>query len=402
MKRLWCCVVGASVLGAPLVARAASLSGILLYMSDFRGFPNAIGPTADNPDFPHADRWRTLVIRGDPTFGLAVFSGLPPESLQGAPLNGLDFSIELPLVDGDNEFTLVAEPGVVFSGEEHDAFVLNLYFDGVLERPGISVLLPSNPAPYGSPVTPNRHDFLYPLSFVGKIEARAAITYEDGVVRVSVTGVSFLDKDQFIPDLNLVDRYALRRGGEADALGVLRLSVEPAPSGAGPVVGPGPQGFGVLPGGGSTTSGGGFLGRDTGIGNPGMVGHGSGAPNVTGDYELPRPNAGAPNAPGAGQPFWRAAAPPTPLDDTEPSVTPLQSPTPEQTLTPAGTTTLASRTATPSPGAHGTTSPTVGSQGTPSAAVTPTGPTPAHELTASPAARTAPVATPTPAARKRL
>ena len=241
-------LLGACVLIAlPLPSPGASLSGILIYMSDHFGMPNSQVQTSDNPDNPHANRWRTGVSPTvDLTFGLAVYNGLPPDSLATNPVNFPDFSIEIPLAEGENDFTLVAEPGEAFE-QEHEAFVLNLYFDDSINRPGLSVMFPTGGDVFGNTPVPNRWDFVYPFGFKGHDPTKPSAIYDDGSVKVSVLGVSMLSPSetaQIVPNLDRVQKYVVAPGdGKTDVIGALRLQVDPSvdPN----VIGGGPTGLPV-------------------------------------------------------------------------------------------------------------------------------------------------------------
>jgi hypothetical protein len=163
------------------------------------------------------------------------------------PVNFPDFSIELPLDDGENDFTLLGEPGPITWSDDYQRFVLNLYFDGSFDAPGISVLFPRFAPPEGAPPSENRApDAIYSFD-LALVQAEPSMVYDDGVSRVSVSAVSFLPPERFV-SVNLVDRYTLAPGGQPDGIGTLRLFVEPS-TGERPVVGPGPTGFGPLTGG---------------------------------------------------------------------------------------------------------------------------------------------------------
>ena len=59
-------------------------------------------------------------------------------------LPGADVIVEIPLHDGENDFTLVGQPGITTAVDLYERYAINLYFDRVLDYPGIAVLYPRN------------------------------------------------------------------------------------------------------------------------------------------------------------------------------------------------------------------------------------------------------------------
>ncbi len=233
-----------SLLFFPAAAPALSISGIMIYSTDDFGNPN--GWDDVNQQYVHGQLWRTRL--GGIWYGLGVLSGLPPQSLAVPPLNAPDFSVEIPLVEGENDFTLVGEPGPLTETDSYERFALNLYFDGVLDHPGISVLFPRRASRGGDPPTPNRSETLYALS-LAPVQVAPETTYSDGTDTVSVTAVTFLPPQSFGADVDLVSPEAPVANGNSDWIGVLKINVEgPPPASApyAPVVPP--SAFGVMPG----------------------------------------------------------------------------------------------------------------------------------------------------------
>jgi hypothetical protein len=240
-----------------VAAFAVTLSGVMIYSTDHYGNPNAWNAQKDY--FAHGQLWRTLL--GGDWYGLGLLAGLPPANSDAPVLNAPNFAIQLPLAEGENDFTLVGEPSVLTRQDDFSHFALNLYFDGVVDRPGISVLFPRYSPRGGSPPLPNVAPVMYALSLAG-VTAPADSTYTDGVDRVSVMAVSFLPPEKFGADYDKVSAQAVLpssaspgpNGTGADGLGgfdyvgVLKINVEglgAASAPAAPVV---PRALVVMPG----------------------------------------------------------------------------------------------------------------------------------------------------------
>lgn len=207
----------------------------MVYSTDRYGNPNAWNAQKDY--FAHGQLWRTQL--GGDWYGLGLLAGLPPANSDAPVLNAPNFAIQLPLSEGENDFTLVGEPSVLTRQDEFSDFTLNLYFDGVLDRPGISVLFPRYSPRGGSAPLPNVASVMYALS-LARVTAPADSTYTDGVDRVSVLAVSFLPPEKFGVDYDKVSAQAVMpssaspgpNGTGADGLGgfdyvgVLKLNVE--------------------------------------------------------------------------------------------------------------------------------------------------------------------------------
>jgi hypothetical protein len=358
---------------------AASVSGIMIYSADDFGFPSGT-VTHDHPETPEFHMWRTRAQPGR-WHGLGVLPGPVPESLAARPMNFPDFSVELPLEEGVNEFTLVGEPGPITWGDDYQRFVLNLYFDGIFERPGISVLFPRFAPAQGAEPTENRSpETLYSFE-VTRLSGEPAMVYDDGVVTVSVLGVSFLPPERFI-SVNVVDKYVLAPGGEPDGIGVMRLLVEYSGHDR-PVVGPGPAAFGGprgniprarLQGGGAGAP---LI--------PAPVGRGSVPANVAGEHRLHNGETLAEVADADADPesydedFWVGGE----GEDEASALTPEPAATPTADATaPAGT----SPTARPTSAATGS---VTASAGTPTPKVTPKRTPAGHEAGTSTPAPTA-------------
>ncbi len=375
----------------PPSARAASISGILLYAADGFGTPNGYA-TYDACSNIEAQLWRTAAA--GKWHGLAVYLGLPPESLSGPPLNARNFLVEIPLNEGDNSFTLVGEPGPLTATDEYERFAINLYFNGDTENvPGLSALFERYAAPMGSPVTQNRSHCIYTLS-LNEVQGKPDLVYDDGVERVTVTAASFLSQERFDPDWNfdLVGRHTFGPSGTRDWIGVLRVFVEPSVSavdaGAAPraIIPAQPRtGFG---------SGAGFAPAAM----PGLA-----AP-AAGGNELPstnRPQAGGPSSARASDlgsvpttariPRAQAHSEETQPEAEERATSATPAGTPSPPASPATPGRSPAKTQSPSPGYRGTPTP-------PSSSHAPTaGATPATPRTSAASPRTSVPATPTPA-----
>ena len=370
MSRWIYAVIASTMLCCSSAVNAASISGIVLFSTDDFGNPSGHITLEDGAEV-EAHLWRTLI--GPKWYGLFVWAGLPIESLATRPLNAPNLMVEIPLIDGENDFTIVGEPGPLTTGDDYDRFSINLYFDGVLDHPGISVLFPRHGSPNGDAPTVSRANFLVSLGVDKVFNVRPSAFYDDGLVRVSVQAVSFS-----LSDIDIASPLILAKSGREDFLGLLKVFVEPSAGGA-PIapIGPGPEGFGVQPGigvPGAIPQPGGPIGAPMGLGgNPAVL-----------DPGAPLPNQAV-----------RGNAHPTPAIATGNAET---EPTAEATAN--GTTTPVAGTLTPSAAARGTTSPTVATQktltpaGTPGAATA----TPHAAGTGSPTAAK-PAATPTPHSR---
>ncbi len=360
--RLLCCsLVGLATLVFAAPLRAVSISGILIYSTDDFGNPNGYETMAS--DHFQAQAWRTLSRPGLELYGLGVAAGLPPESVSEPFLNFPDFSVELPLDEGENYFTVFAEPGPLTATDDFQRFLVNVYFDGNLEEPGLTVLFPRFAEPDGSPVTEARpnDDQWYGLN-LQKGATPPSTFYDDGLHRVSVLRASLLSPERANISVDRVSSHAMSAGGDGDWIGVLVLSAEPSESfGAGGGV-PAPLGGTGSGGGGGAVGGGGApVGGRAGYIPPGAIGQPIGSQPDRGVYDDSAASAG-----GAGGDFWHSgdAVNRTP-EETDGTPTPedvaaqmTASPaagktvgTPQPTGTPAsttsaGTTTPAARTPT--------------------------------------------------------
>lgn len=216
-------------LAASNKSAAVSVSGILLYAADSFGTPNGYA-TYDACANIEAQLWRT--VAAGRWHSLAVYVGLPPESLSGPPLNGRNFWVEIPLNEGENAFTLVGEPGPLTATDEYERFAINLYFNGNTEAvPGLSGLFERYAAPMGGSLSSNRSHCIYSLA-LNEMQGKPDLVYDDGIERVTVTGASFLPQDRFDPDwkFDLVGPQRFGPSGARDWIGVLRLFVEPSVS----------------------------------------------------------------------------------------------------------------------------------------------------------------------------
>ena len=389
MKR-WLITVVLGVLALPVTARAVSLSGIVLYAADDFGNPNGVKTILNN----ELDAQLWLTAPNGNWYVLGVWTGLPPDALRVAPLNNpRDFSVEYPLTEGENDFTLLGQPGPLTRGDDYLRYAVNLYFDGNLDQPGISVLFPRNSPPDGSPPSVNKANpgNIYSLSLQSlNIDPQTLTAYDDGVDRVTVSAASFLPPETFGVDFDLVSPHQLAPSpvgsdNAADYIGVLKIMVEADATGdSGPARGPGPGGFGLLPAAPISQA---AHGPDIPIG---------GAAANTG--QMPQ----LPTRRDRDAPVDAVAAPAAAAADADAG----EQPTPQETLTPglaptaAQSTTAASRTGTPDADAKGTPAPEM--QGSPTPAVTGAAVTPTPQQTGGARQRATGGAarTPTPVAGK--
>jgi len=349
-------LAGALSLAPP--AGAVSVSGIVLYAATDFGDPNGFKTLEGEIQ---AQLWRTML--GGDWHGLGVWNGLPPESFGTPPLNGPDFMVEIPLTDGENDFTLVGQPGTNTRYDEYERFAINLYFDSNLDQPGISVLFPRNNVPAGSPPSPNRSELIYSLG-LNQVNAAPQMVYDDGANSVSVIAVSFLPPETFGRDVDLVSAQRLAPSDASDPngsdyLGVLKLMVGPssAPSGQAPP-GSGAPGAGIIPSG--IADSGTIHGPDIPIAgpHPQLI-----DPQATGDHAAAGAAEVRPEMAMAGgeaertPPVVGTATPgtPTPATSPRPKVTGSVSPTADSggTATPVAT----GSPTTPTPHASTTTTP---------------------------------------------
>jgi hypothetical protein len=361
MRHLFCALAVASWFLVPAAGSAVTISGIVLYATDDFGNPNGFNTLAR--DELQAQLWRTAL--GGDWHVLGVWSGLPPQSLSVPPLNGPDAMIEIPLAEGETDFTILGQPAGNTRDDTYDRFAINLYFDDVYDHPGISVLFMRNNSPSGSPTTPNRSDRLYSLG-LSQVKFTPQSTYDDGIDTVSVTAVSFLPPETFGLDVDLVSAQAIMPSGPndpngSDFVGVLKITVEPdvAPD-VQPVARPGVQGYGAIPRG--IADSGTLHGADVPIGDgmPHMLGQ-AGQAGMAGDPRAVAPaNGGEPGEAGAEEPT--AAQTGTPAGTRTPgrtpspnATTPSVSPSVSVAVSPTPQATGKGTTPTPqsSPGPHG-------------------------------------------------
>jgi hypothetical protein len=275
-SRLWQACSGVLLCVAALSVaqpvRAVSISGIMIYATDDFGNPN--GYESYNGVF-QAQMWRTLVNPGIEWYGLGITSGLPPKSVDGAFLNFPDFSVDLPLDEGENYFTLFAEPGPLTETDEYQRFLVNVYFDGNMEDPGISVLFPRFAEPDGTTVTPARPNDDQKWGFnLQRLTSTFQSFYDDGAYRVSVLRASLLPPVRASISVDRLTSHSLTPGGvDADWIGTLVLTVEPSESfGAGGGVPAPASGSGTGTGRAAGFGGAGGVGGNPGYIPPGAVG----------------------------------------------------------------------------------------------------------------------------------
>jgi hypothetical protein len=235
-------------LGVRSIAEAASITGIMIYSADWMGKPIGFDPETGNIE--RGQLWRTA---SHPMwYGLGVLRDFPPESLQGPLLNAGDFSVQIPLSEGEQDFTLVGEPGALSENDGYTMFALSLFFDGNVDRPGLSVVFSPRATRYGDAPQPNQSDILIAFPVV-MVSATASASYDDGSTKVTVNGVSFMPPHRFLAT-DLVSAFAPvpSANGESDWIGVLSLRVEgsaepQSPANAGSVRRSNPLAFGILP-----------------------------------------------------------------------------------------------------------------------------------------------------------
>ncbi len=223
------CVLAALLIAAP--AHAVSLSGIVLYSADDFGMPSG-QDSFDRPENPEAHLWRTLATGR--WHSLVLYEGLPPDSLKRRPLNLRNLGIEIPLIEGENYFTIVGEPGPITATDQYQRFAITLFFDGDLERPGLSVLFPRYADFEGGPTTANRSLYIYSFGVTPSqvrspgVDDTGLDFFDDGIERVSVTGASFLPADRSEISVDQVGPQSIGASGTDDFIGTLTLLVEPS------------------------------------------------------------------------------------------------------------------------------------------------------------------------------
>jgi len=210
----------------PAIASALSLSGVVIYSSDADGNPSGGGEL-----FGAAYVWHTVPDRT--WYGLGVWQGFLPQSLQTTPLNAPDFQLHQVLVDGSNEFTIVGEqPFVDFGADWPPNYVLDLYFDGNTEAPGLSVMFSGNAACSGGVAAANPGP-VFSLALEAS-STRVGAVYDNSGTRTSVEAVSFGPPTHCSIDVDLVSAFGLIPDGEPDYIGALKLLVEPVVPSPGP------------------------------------------------------------------------------------------------------------------------------------------------------------------------
>lgn len=199
----------------------------MVYSTDDFGNPN--GSNAITQGHFQAQMWRTL-IQGE-WHGLGIIHGLPPENINRQFLNYPDLTVDLPLDEGENYFTLLGEPGPLTATDDYQRFCVNLYFDGDNARPGISVLFPRLADPEGSSVSPSRanEDQVYSLT-LQNVAATPNSYYDDGLYRVSVLRASFLAPERANLSVDRMTRQGFGASGTSDWVGSLVVMVEPSES----------------------------------------------------------------------------------------------------------------------------------------------------------------------------
>jgi hypothetical protein len=354
----------------PAATFAVTLSGVMIYSVDHYGNPSAWNAQRD--DFAHGQLWRTQL--GGDWYGLGLLAGLPPANSDAPVLNALDFSIGIPLSPGENDFTLVGEPSTLTRHDDFSHFVLNLYFDGALDYPGISVLFPRYGSRRGTAPSRNFAHVMYALS-LAQVKGTAETTYSDGADRVSVIAVAFLPPEKFGADYDKVSAHAVvpsstnpgpnKLGadqlGGYDYVGVLKINLQ-GPSDSVPMRGLGvPAVAPVMPG----VVIGPSLGGDAAGDGPPVAAE----PLRTGGTDSSE-SAGL----NFGTPAETQSAGSTPSPEAEATAVVAQTPTPRET---------AATTRTPRSTALATGSATADRAVTPTPVATHGGPTPAPQASAT-------------------
>lgn len=212
-------------------ASAVTLTGVLVYSTDDFGDPSGYA-TFDNPHVLEGQVWRTFVAGN--FHALALFDGLPPQSVAGRRklLSAADFSIFIPLAEGENFFTIAGDPGAITDGDQYYRYSLNLYFDGGDQVPGISVLFPRYGTETGEAVISTRSEMLYSLGATLSQRRTAngpdPTYYDDGFFRVSVTGASFIPPEHQTEPINILGPQSFTPNERADYVGSLVILVEPS------------------------------------------------------------------------------------------------------------------------------------------------------------------------------
>lgn len=212
-------------------ASAVTLTGVLVYSTDDFGDPSGYA-TFDNPYVLEGQVWRTFVAGN--FHALALLEGLPPQSVAGRRklLSAADFSIFIPLAEGENFFTIAGDPGAITDGDQYYRYSLNLYFDGGDQVPGISVLFPRYGTETGETVIATRSEMLYSLGATLSQRRTAdgpdPTYYDDGFFRVSVTGASFIPAEHQSEPINILGPQSFTPNERADYVGSLVILVEPS------------------------------------------------------------------------------------------------------------------------------------------------------------------------------
>jgi len=224
-------LIGCALCGRPVLG--VTLTGLVIYAADDVGNPS--GLDWDTGRVTAGQIWRTAA---HPQFGLGVATGLPPVSVSRDLLNQPDMSIRIDLVEGENEYTFFAQWG---PGTDLDAqYVLSCFFDGEVERPGLSVLFPLRGSALAPPPQPVRSDVH--LTFDAEVQSGAFDpTFTTGSELITVGAVHFLPGDAF-GDVDKVAQHAPLSGDGADLIGVLTLNVQPVDP---PVPEPAPKAHGM-------------------------------------------------------------------------------------------------------------------------------------------------------------
>lgn len=205
------------------LASADSLSGVLVFSSDTGGNPSGWDVGTDEP-FGAAYVWRT--VPDDFWYGLGVWQGLPPQSFRAAALNAAQFQLGRALVFGRNEFTIGGEePFLDLGSDSPPSYVLNLYFNGETQIPGLSVLFPRGAVCSGGTAAANPG----PAYSLALQESSLPIgpVYDNSVTRISVEAVSFQSSADCGESVDLLSPSDLMPSGRSDYIGVLQVFVEP-------------------------------------------------------------------------------------------------------------------------------------------------------------------------------
>lgn len=216
LGRLWAVslTVVVVLLLSPYLAKALDLNGVLVYAADPSG--NLSGPV-----------WHTASGYGGRPLG---FTRWPPPGHRGMPFPiGSDGSLR----DKEGRPALGLWPGSHVThlfwqfrpGEFPSALVLNLYFNGDLFSPGISILINDRYGLTHFAPNPSSYTLAMDLSLAPN---PAAAEFSDGAMRARVTAAFFFSSSPSLPDLK---QWRPTDFVNLDRVGVDSLSPDGLPDG---------------------------------------------------------------------------------------------------------------------------------------------------------------------------